>query len=65
MKEIVGKAKRNQDSFPKYQVIENNKLTNKTEISNIEPNFSAKISIENNKFDSYISENATSLVYSN
>ena len=50
--------------FPKHQVKENNELNDKTEITTIEATFSAKTSNENNKFESYVSENKTFLIYS-
>ena len=62
MKEIVGKAKINHKNLPKQLVINNKKITDKTEIANnfneffanVGPKLAEKIPDVNEKFESYI-----------
>ena len=73
MKEIVGKAKINQTNLPKQLVINNKKITDKTEIANnfnkffanVGPKLAEKISDVNKKFESYIPVIDTSLLHTN
>ena len=71
MKEIAGKAKINQKNLPKQLVINNKKITDKTEIANnfneffanVGPKLAEKIPDVNKNFESYIPVIDTSLFH--
>ena len=71
MKEIFGKAKINQKNLPKQLVINNKKITDKTEIANnfneffanVGPKLAEKIPDVNKKYESYIPVFDTSLLH--
>ena len=69
MKEIVGKNKMNQDSFPKCLVIENVQINDKILIAeklneffiNIGPKLASVITDSTNSFESYVPDTQTFL----